>query len=206
MKGKFITLEGIEGAGKTTQLKSARAYLEATGKQVLVTREPGGTLLGEDIRTLLLTQRPQTMADDTELLLLFAARAEHIHQVIRPALAAGCWVLCDRFTDATYAYQGGGRGIPAARIAILENWVQDGLHPDLTLVFDLPIEQGLQRIRQRAQTDRFEGEPLTFFERVRQVYCERAIRSPHRYRIIDATRSPSEVGAEIQRMLDTLPE
>lgn len=206
MKGKFITLEGIEGAGKTTQLKSARAYLEATGKHVLVTREPGGTLLGEDIRTLLLTQRPQTMADDTELLLLFAARAEHIHQVIRPALATGCWVLCDRFTDATYAYQGGGRGIPAARIAILEDWVQDGLHPDLTLVFDLPIEQGLQRIRQREQTDRFEGESLTFFERVRQVYFERATRSPHRYRIIDATRSPSKVAAEIQRMLDTLPE
>lgn len=206
MRGKFITLEGVEGAGKTTQLNLAHAYLEATGKQVLVTREPGGTPVGEDIRTLLLTQRPQTMAENTELLLVFAARAEHIHQVICPALAAGCWVLCDRFTDATYAYQGGGRGIPAARIAILEDWVQGGLCPDLTFVFDLPVEQGLQRIRQRGQTDRFEGEQLTFFERVRQVYLERAAGNPHRYRIIDATRSPSKVHAEIQRLLSALAE
>jgi dTMP kinase len=206
MKGKFITLEGVEGAGKTTQLNLARAYLEATGKRVLVTREPGGTPLGEDIRTLLLMQRPQIMAEDTELLLLFAARAEHIHQVIRPALAAGCWVLCDRFTDATYAYQGGGRSIPATRIAILEDWVQSGLRPDLTLVFDLPIEQGLQRIRQRGQTDRFEGEQPTFFARVRQVYLERAAGDPHRYRVIDATRSRNEVCVAIQRMLSTLGE
>lgn len=206
MRGKFITLEGIEGAGKTTQLNLTRAYLEAMGKRVLITREPGGTPLGEDIRTLLLTQRPQAMAKDTELLLVFAARAEHIHQVIHPALAAGCWVLCDRFTDATYAYQGGGRGIPAARIATLEDWVQGGLHPDLILVFDLPVEQGLQRIRQRSQTDRFENEQRIFFERVRQVYLERAANNPHRYRIIDATRSLREVGAEVQRTLRVLAE
>ena len=206
MRGKFITLEGIEGAGKTTQLNLARACLEAMGKRVFITREPGGTPLGEDIRTLLLTQRPQVMVKDTELMLVFAARAEHIHQVIRPALEAGCWVLSDRFTDATYAYQGGGRGIPAARIATLEDWVQGDLRPDLIFVFDLPVEQGLERIRQRGQTDRFENEQLIFFERVRQVYLERAASNPHRYCIIDATRSPSAVCAEVQRTLRALAE
>ena len=151
MPGKFITVEGGEGAGKTTQLAFMREYLEQTGRPVVLTREPGGTALGEEIRALLLGHRHDGMALTTETLLMFAARAEHLERVIRPALAAGRWVLCDRFTDATYAYQGGGRGLSLERIAILENWVQGDLRPDLTLLFDLPVAAGLARAGRRGR-------------------------------------------------------
>jgi dTMP kinase len=201
MTGRFITVEGGEGAGKTTQLAFLRESLERVGHRVLLTREPGGTPLGEAIRTLLLGHRHDGMALATETLLMFAARAEHLERVIRPALAAGCWVLCDRFTDATYAYQGGGRGLPAARIAVLEDWVQGSLRPDWTLLFDLPIEVGLARAGRRGAADRFEREDWAFFERVRATYLERAGREPDRYRVVDADRPMETVRAEVEALL-----
>jgi dTMP kinase len=201
MTGRFITVEGGEGAGKTTQLAFLRESLERIGHRVLLTREPGGTPLGEAIRTLLLGHRHDGMALATETLLMFAARAEHLERVIRPALAAGCWVLCDRFTDATYAYQGGGRGLPAARIAVLEDWVQGSLRPDWTLLFDLPIEVGLARAGRRGTADRFEREDWAFFERVRATYLERAGREPDRYRVVDADRPMATVRAEVEALL-----
>ncbi len=170
-RGLFITLEGGEGAGKSTSLAFVRDYLEQAGWRVVVTREPGGTPLGEKIRELLLHGR-EYMDVDTELLLMFAARAEHLARVIRPALADGVCVVCDRFTDATYAYQGGGRGVPEARIRILEDWVQQGLRPNLTLLLDIPVEQGLGRAGQRSAPDRFEREKIDFFERVRSLLPE----------------------------------
>jgi dTMP kinase len=201
MTGRFITVEGGEGAGKTTQLAFLRESLERIGHRVLLTREPGGTPLGEAIRTLLLGHRHDGMALATETLLMFAARAEHLERVIRPALAAGCWVLCDRFTDATYAYQGGGRGLPAARIAVLEDWVQGSLRPDWTLLFDLPIEVGLARAGRRGTADRFEREDWAFFERVRATYLERAGQEPDRYRVVDADRPMATVRAEVEALL-----
>ena len=199
--GCFVTVEGVEGAGKTTQLAFMRAYLERTGCRVTPTREPGGTPLGEDIRALLLGHRHDGMALATETLLMFAARAEHLERVIRPTLAAGHWVLCDRFTDATYAYQGGGRGLPPERIAILEDWAQGDLRPDLTLVFDLPVEIGLERAGRRGAADRFEREEKAFFERIRAVYLDRARRNPDRYRIVDADRPVETVRAEVEAIL-----
>lgn len=199
--GCFITVEGGEGAGKTTQLAFMRAVLERRGCRVTLTREPGGTPLGEDIRALLLGHRHDGMALATETLLMFAARAEHLERVIRPALAAGHWVLCDRFTDATYAYQGGGRSLPPERIAILEDWVQGPLRPDLTLVFDLPVETGLERAGRRGAADRFEREEKAFFERIRAVYLDRARRNPDRYRIVDADRPVETVRAEVETIL-----
>jgi dTMP kinase len=199
--GCFVTVEGVEGAGKTTQLAFMRAYLERVGCRVTPTREPGGTPLGEDIRALLLGHRHDGMALATETLLMFAARAEHLERVIRPALAAGHWVLCDRFTDATYAYQGGGRGLPPERIAILEDWAQGDLRPDLTLVFDLPVEIGLERAGRRGAADRFEREEKAFFERIRAVFLDRARRNPDRYRIVDADRPVETVRAEVEAIL-----
>ena len=201
--GCFVTVEGGEGAGKTTQLAFMRAYLEQAGCRVTLTREPGGTPLGEDIRALLLGHRHDGMALATETLLMFAARAEHLERVIRPALTAGHWVLCDRFTDATYAYQGGGRGLPPERIAILEDWTQGELRPDLTLVFDLPVEMGLERAGRRGEADRFEREETAFFERIRAVYLDRARRNPDRYRIVDAGRPVETVRAEVETILAT---
>ncbi len=206
MTSKFITVEGVEGAGKTTQFAFIRDFLEAAGKRVLLTREPGGTVLGEEIRTLLLGHRQEGLASDTELLLLFAARAEHLRQVIRPALAAGTWVLCDRFTDASYAYQGGGRGIAPARIAVLEDWVQGPLRPDLTVLFDLPVEQGLVRVGRRGQADRFESEAPAFFQRVRNAYLNLAAQHPQRYRIVNANRSVTAVRSEVAAILQTFLE
>lgn len=201
-KGRFITVDGGEGAGKTTQLVFIQSYLEALGYRVILTREPGGTPLGEDIRSLLLDHRHEGMALSSEALLMFAARAEHLERVIRPALVAGHWVLCDRFTDATYAYQGGGRGLELEKIQILEDWVQGDLQPDLTLLLDLPVTLGLERAGRRSMAaDRFEKETLAFFERVRTVYLQRAERYPTRYRIIDAGRSLEAVRAEIEFML-----
>jgi dTMP kinase len=198
VKGKFITFEGIDGAGKSSHVEWLAGRLRETGRTVRVTREPGGTPLGERLRELLLGQ---AMHLETETLLMFAARAEHLDRVIRPALAAGQWVLCDRFTDATYAYQGGGRGLSAARIAALEDWVQGALRPDLTLLFDLPVAVGLQRVGQRGTADRFEREALEFFERVRAAYLERAAADPGRYRIVAADAPLGEVRAEIERLL-----
>ncbi len=200
MSGVFISLEGPEGAGKSTNREYLAERLRERGMQVLLTREPGGTPLAERVRELLLAPSAEPMAVDTELLLVFAARAQHLAQVIRPALAAGAIVLCDRFTDATYAYQGGGRGVPSERIAVLEAFVQGELRPDLTLIFDLPVEVGLARAAARGRLDRFEQEGQGFFQAVRQAYLQRAQRQPERYRILDAGQSL----AQVQRSLDAL--
>lgn len=202
-RGLFVTLEGGEGAGKTTSLDFVRATLEQSGREVIVTREPGGTPLGEQIRELLLHGRDQ-ISIDTELLLMFAARAEHLAHVIRPALARGACVVCDRFTDATYAYQGGGRGVPETRIHMLEEWVQHGLKPDLTLLLDLPVTQGLQRAGERSAPDRFEREQQEFFERVRNSYLAAAARDPGRMRVIDAAQAIPSVQAQLQAALAPL--
>lgn len=200
-RGLFITLEGGEGAGKSTSLTFVREFLEQAGKRALVTREPGGTPLGEKIRELLLHGRDD-MHLDTELLLMFAARAEHLARVIRPALAEGMCVVCDRFTDATYAYQGGGRGVSSARIRVLEDWVQQGLRPDLTLLLDIPVEQGLVRAGQRGAPDRFEREKIDFFERVRNRYLAAAAAEPQRMRVIDAGHDIPAVQAQLRSVLE----
>ena len=199
-RGLFITLEGGEGAGKSTSLAFVREFLEQAGRHVLVTREPGGTPLGEKIRELLLHGR-EDMQVDTELLLMFAARAEHLARVIRPALAEGACVVCDRFTDATYAYQGGGRGVPEARIRILEDWVQQGLRPGLTLLLDIPVEQGLGRAGLRSVPDRFEREKTDFFERVRNRYLAAAASEPRRVRVIDAACDIPQVQEQLRNAL-----
>lgn len=203
MRGMFITLEGGEGVGKSTNLEFVRDCLVAAGKTVRLTREPGGTTLGERIRAVLLDRGAENMSADAELLLMFAARAQHLALVIRPALARGEWVVCDRFTDATYAYQGGGRGIAEERIAHLETWVQDELRPDLTLLLDAPAELGRTRIGGRGgEPDRFEREQLAFFERVRAAYLARARREPGRFRLIDASRTLDEVRTQIRHTLN----
>jgi dTMP kinase len=203
VSGLFITLEGPEGAGKSTNREYLAERLREQGIEVLLTREPGGTPLAERIRELLLTPSAEPMAADTELLLVFAARAQHLAEVISPALARGVVVLCDRFTDATYAYQGGGRGLSVERIGQLEQFVQGALRPDLTLLCDLPIEIGLARAEARGRLDRFEQEARSFFQAVRHTYLERAAQAPARYRIVDAGQSL----AQVQLALDTiLPE
>ncbi|QRY78566.1 dTMP kinase [Pseudomonas sp. PDNC002] len=206
MTGLFITLEGPEGAGKSTNREYLAERLRERGIEVQLTREPGGTPLAERIRELLLAPSDEKMAADTELLLVFAARAQHIAQVIRPALERGAVVLCDRFTDATYAYQGGGRGLPVERIAQLESFVQGGLRPNLTLVFDLPVEIGLSRAAARGRLDRFEQEGRAFFEAVRNTYLDRARAEPARYHILDAAQSLAEVQGDLDRLLPTLLE
>lgn len=200
-RGIFITLEGGEGAGKSTNLSFIEQWLGQAGKQVVVTREPGGTDLGERVRELLLHARDLDISPEAELLLVFAARADHLRNVIEPALAAGRIVVCDRFTDATYAYQGGGRGIGRERIALLENWVQDGLRPDLTLLFDVPVEIGLARANRRSAPDRFEQERADFFERVRGAYLAAAAHEPKRIRVIDAARPLAAVEAKLAEIL-----
>ena len=200
-RGKFITVEGIEGAGKSSNLEFIKHLLEATGKEVLYTREPGGTPLGEEVRDLLLSHRHTGMADDTELLLMFAARAEHLEQKIRPALDAGIWVLCDRFTDASYAYQGGGRGIDKERISDLENWTQGSLRPDLTLLLDLAVEIGLERAGKRSEPDRFEKEKIQFFDGVRQAYLQIAWDDADRVKVVDASNPLYEVQSHISNVM-----
>lgn len=201
-RGCLVTLEGIEGAGKSTQLAVVCECLEARGVSVVRTREPGGVAIAERIRALLLDPTNQGMAADAELLLLFAARAEHLQRRIRPAMAAGAWVVSDRFTDATYAYQGGGRGVDGSRIAALEALIQGSLRPDLTLLLDLPAAQGLRRARQRSAADRFEAETLEFFERVRQAYLERAALEPGRVYRIDARDDPMTVSERVRSIVD----
>lgn len=201
-RGKFITLEGMDGAGKTTHLEWLRGHLAGRGLPLTVTREPGGTPLGEALRRLLLdSHEPRT--PDTEALLMFAARREHIATVIEPALAAGRWVLCDRFTDATYAYQAGGSGMAWDRVAALEHWVQGSLQPDLTFYFDLSPEVGRARTRQVREPDRFEREQEAFFERVRAAYLRRAAEHSQRIRVINAARSIAEVQIELQDIIST---
>ncbi|MFT3792382.1 MAG: dTMP kinase [Rudaea sp.] len=198
-RGKFITLEGGEGAGKSTVLNAVRELLAAHGLDVVVTREPGGTTAGEAIRGVLLDPTLHgRIAPETELLLMFAARAQHVRETIVPALAAGRWVLGDRFTDASYAYQGGGRGQPDERIAELERWAAAGLQPDLTLLLDLPVGVGLERVRGRGPADRIELEAHEFFERVRAAYRARAAAQPARFRVIDASRSLDEVLTQVR--------
>lgn len=206
MTGLFITLEGPEGAGKSTNREYLAAQLRAHDVDVVLTREPGGTPLAERIREILLAPSDETMSSDAELLLVFAARAQHIAQVIRPALARGAVVLCDRFTDATYAYQGGGRGLSHERIATLEHFVQGELRPDLTLVFDLPVEIGLSRAAARGRLDRFEQEGRAFFDAVRSTYLQRASAEPARYRLIDAAQPLEQVQQSLDALLPALLE
>jgi dTMP kinase len=200
MRGKFITLEGIDGAGKSTHLQWLAERLRSDGgREVVVTREPGGTPLGEKLRTLLLHE---PMDIGTETLLMFAARQQHLAQVIRPALERGAWVLSDRFTDATFAYQGGGRGMPAAKLEALEAWVQDGLQPDLTLYFDVPVVVGQGRLQAgQADLDRFEREAAQFHERVRVAYLERAARYPTRIRVVDSTQPVSDIRESLEEIV-----
>jgi dTMP kinase len=203
MKGKFITVEGIEGVGKTTNIDFIHQQLQAAGRDVVLTREPGGTPLAEAIRGLLLDPAYTGMDSTCELQLMFAARAEHLARVVWPALEQGQWVLCDRFTDATYAYQGGGRGIDSGVIARLEELVQGDFRPDLTLLLDVPVEIGLARASKRGALDRFEQEKVAFFERVRNTYLEMAQRSPDRYRVIDASLPLNDVQNQIAAILST---
>ena len=202
MSGKFISIEGIEGAGKSTQLQFIADYLRSHGKQVVVTREPGGTRLGEEIREVLLKPTDQAMAEDTELLLMFAARAEHIKQVIEPALKRGDWVLSDRFVDATFAYQGGGRGIDEQRISELASWTLQGCHTDVTFLFDLPVAVGQTRVEQRQQQkDRFEQEKQAFFERVRNCYLDRAKAEPQRSKLIYSSQMSEAIQQQLSQHL-----
>jgi dTMP kinase len=202
MRGKLITLEGIDGAGKSSHAPHLRDLVAARcGAPALVTREPGGTALGERLRDLLLNE---SMAPDTEALLMFAARREHLVQVIWPALERGEWVICDRFTDATMAYQGGGRGIDRARLEVLEAWTHPGFQPDLTLLFDVPAEVGATRVGHHRALDKFEREERAFHERVRAVYLTRAAADPRRFRIVDSTRPVDEVRAAVERIIAAL--
>lgn len=201
MRGLFITLEGPEGAGKTTNRAYLAEQLQAQGFVVTLTREPGGTALAELIREILLAPHAETMAVDTELLLMFAARAQHLAQVILPALAEGKIVICDRFTDATYAYQGGGRGLDCSRIALLEQFVQGDLRPDMTLLFDLPVEEGMARAVARGKLDRFEQEQQLFFENVRQSYLQRAQNDPQRFRLVNAQQTLADVQNSLDQYL-----
>lgn len=205
-KGLFITLEGGEGAGKSTNMAFIQQFFSSRALPWIGTREPGGTPLAEEIRHVLLEPRDEAVSNDAELLLVFAARAQHIEQVIQPALAEGTHVLCDRFTDATFAYQGGGRGIDLARIEWLENYVQRDFRPDLTIYLDVPSEVGMARASARGALDRFEQEEHQFFERVRDVYLSRAAQHPQRYRVIDANRPLKEVQQSIAEALEAALE
>ncbi len=206
MTGLFITLEGPEGAGKSTNREYLAERLRAAGIEVLLTREPGGTPLAERIRDVLLTPVEEVMNADTELLLVFAARAQHLATVIRPALERGAVVLCDRFTDSTYAYQGAGRDLSLARIAALEDFVQGELRPDLTLVFDLPVDVGLARASARGRLDRFEQEGQAFFQKVREAFLARAAAAPQRYVLVDAAQPLAQVQQSLDSLLPQLLE
>ncbi len=205
-RGKLITLEGGEGAGKSTLLAALHAHLERIGIEVLQTREPGGTALGEAVRLLVLDPALRTIAPQTEALLMFAARAQLVREVLRPCLAAGHWILCDRYTDASYAYQGGGRGLDSALIAQLEAIATEGLQPDLTLLLDLPVAHGRERTHVRGDADRIEREDDGFFERVRHAYLARAAAEPQRFRVLDASCPADEVLAAAIAAVDTLRE
>lgn len=200
-RGVFITLEGGEGAGKSTNVPWIADYLRSQGKTVLVTREPGGTEVAEAIREVLLSPELPGMNADTELLLMFAARNEHLQTKILPALARGEWVICDRFTDATYAYQGYGRGIALSRIATLEQWVQGNVRPDYVILFDIDVATGMARAQARGRADRFEQEHAAFFERIRDGYLQRAGEMPARYPVIQAAQARVNVREQLQQVL-----
>ena len=197
-KAKFITFEGVDGAGKSTHLAWFAEALRKRGKEVLVTREPGGTPLGECLRDILLNQ---PMHAETEALLMFAARFEHIEQVIKPALQRGTWVVSDRFSDASFAYQGGGRGMNVAKLEQLECWVHENFQPDLTLLFDLPVELARQRLSKNTTLDRFEQEKDNFFEKVRQAYLERRKKHSDRFVLIDAAQTPEQVKVNLEKSI-----
>lgn len=201
IKPKFITLEGMDGAGKSTHIDSIIATLQACGHEVVSTREPGGTALGERLRELLLHEN---MHAETETLLMFAARREHISNVIAPALLRGAYVLSDRFTDATYAYQCGAKGVDVDKIQLLEKWVQGDLQPDVTLLFDVPVEVSIQRLANAREPDKFERENADFFARIRNAYLRRAKENPRRFRVIDANRPLEEVKRSVEEIVSTL--
>jgi dTMP kinase len=201
MRGKFITLEGVDGAGKSTHLSWLVNHLRAQGHTIVQTREPGGTLLGEKLRELLLHE---PMHLETEALLMFAARREHLERIIKPAMARGDWVVCDRFTDASFAYQGGGRGLSSEKLSRLENWVQEGFQPDLTLLFDLPIDIAAQRMAGASrQLDRFEQEKADFHQRVRDAYLARAAQMPGRVKVIDSRQTPEQIQKQLEVMFSS---
>jgi dTMP kinase len=207
MRGRFVTFEGGEGAGKSTQITQAAAWLRGRGVEVVVTREPGGTPRAERLRAMLLEHDAEPMPQACELLLMFAARVTHVDNLVRPAVARGAWVLCDRFTDATYAYQGGGRGLPVAQIDALAGIAHPDLWPDLTLLLDLPVDAGLARASLRNGDDgpdRFEAEQRAFFERVRGTYLARARQDPGRFRVIDAARPVDDVSADVRAAVEHL--
>lgn len=197
-KAKFITFEGVDGAGKSTHLSWFAETLRGQGLDVLLTREPGGTPLGERLREILLNE---PMHAETEALLMFAARREHIEQVIRPALAQGTWVISDRFSDASFAYQGGGRGLDTGKLEQLEQWTHGGFQPDLTLLFDIPVEIARQRLSNNQSLDRFEQEQAEFFEKVRKAYLDRYAKSPQRFALIDAAQSLDQVKASLEKII-----
>ena len=201
MRGKFITLEGMDGAGKSTHIPDIIKLLELKGVEVISTREPGGTLLGEQLRTILLNE---AMHPETETLLMFAARREHISQIIEPALARGAWVLSDRFTDATYAYQSGGRGVLANKVIELEAWVQGDLQPDLTLLFDVPEEVSVARLASARAPDKFERESAEFFTKIRNAYLDRANKNPNRFCMINSNQALDDVKIEVKNVISTL--
>lgn len=202
-RGKFITIEGQDGAGKSTNVSVIKEYLENSDISFVHSREPGGTPLGETLRELLLNSKDNSIGNKAELLLIFAARAQHIQDVIEPALAGGQWVLCDRFTDATFAYQGGGRGMSLSEIAELEQHVQGSLRPDLTLLMDIPVELGESRAGQRSEPDRFELQQRTFKQNVRDCYLDRANKEPARIKVVDASKSFENVKAQVENVMKT---
>ena len=201
MRGKLITLEGMDGAGKSTHIPTIIKALESRGTEVISTREPGGTVLGENLRELLLHQ---DMHAETETLLMFAARREHIAQVIEPALLRGAYVLSDRFTDATFAYQCGGRGVDADKIRLLEQWVQNDLQPDVTLLFDVPVEVSIARLAHARHPDKFEQEDSDFFRRIRAAYLQRAKQNPQRFRVLNASQTPIEIQVILQQIISSI--
>lgn len=203
-KNYFITLEGIEGAGKSTAIRFIAEYLQKSKIDFILAREPGGTEISEKIRRVILDHYQEKMHPDTELLLYFAGRAQHLNQVIIPALQQGQWVVCDRFTDATYAYQGGGRGLSMKKISVLEEWVQGDLRPDYTLLFDINVCDGLNRIKKNRYLDRIEQEEDFFFEKVRNCYLEMARNEPQRFYVIDASKTPEEVEKQIKFFLQQI--
>ncbi|MEJ1958358.1 MAG: dTMP kinase [Nitrosomonadales bacterium] len=198
---KFITFEGVDGAGKSTHMAWFAETLRQRGLDVLVTREPGGTPLGERLREILLSQPMQA---ETEVLLMFAARFEHVEQVIKPALQRGTWVVSDRFSDASFAYQGGGRGVPLAKLEQIEHWVHADLQPDLTLLFDIPIEVARRRLSNNSTLDRFEQEQGSFFEKVRQAYLDRCKKYPQRFELINASQTPDQVKVDLDKIILSL--
>lgn len=203
-KGKFITIEGSEGSGKSTNINFIQDYLKQKKIPFILTREPGGTPIAEKIRDLLLDKANTSLCDDAELLLMFAARAQHLNELIIPALESGKWVISDRFTDASYAYQGGGRGLSWQKIAQLEQWVQGDLRPDATILLDIPVDKGMERVRERGETDRFEQEQLSFFKRIRDAYLKLARENPERFYIIDTLPAIAEVHQQLHQVMEQL--